>query len=633
MTRFICIVLILCLSCNNKSKQNRDDNSKSDSLKVVSLRKKIDPLLFNSDSKAIAHTLDSIKHLATEAHPHLLFYWLETKNQQMALEGNVDSSIYYLSQAQQVATENDFNYKELLVTKTGLTRNLIAQNKMDSALRCAQEGYFLARKNNEVHLPINYHLFEIYSAIGDRENAKKYLFEGYQECGDDPYFKVFFSAGMAKYYEEKGQPDSALYYFRYLEKDTVFRSKQFFASRDENIGTLLTSNNQPEKGLAYLLRALPIERETGQINGLTMLNVALCYSKLKNYNTSLAYLDSTGYYGDTLKDLSLARQVWELRASNYASIGKSTKAYLAEKNAFNFYKQERDTLLAKNARELETRYRVREKEDKIESLAAVNKVQSEISRQRKIINVGMGIVLLLTIFIGLLLLRRRKLQLQIREAQLTQQLLRSQMEPHFIFNSLTVLKSFITSEEPERSNAFLDKFSSLLRINLENARENLVLLRKEVEALRNYLDLHGMSFENLFTYQIEVYPEYEEDNIFIPPMLLQPFVENAIFHGFAEPNVKGAITIKIERDRSILHCIIEDNGAGLNNVAMTNGKRSLSTLITQERLALLTKHTGKPAKLVITDKQLVNEGKGVRVALDIPIIKQNSSAIERLPLN
>jgi hypothetical protein len=616
----------LCLwfcACDQKGKNGKSGSYKSDSLTVISLRKNMDSLLFNSESKEIGRILDSLKPFATSNHPHLLFYWLETKNQQKALEGNIDSSIYYLSQAQTVALENDFNYQEIIAIKTGLTRNLIAQNKLDSALRCAQEGYFLARKNNNVHLPLNYHLFEIYSSIGDAENAKKYLLEGYNQC--DAYFKVYYSAGLSKYYEEKGQPDSALYYFKYLEQDTVFKSKQFFASRDENMGVLLTSNNEAEKGLPYFVRALPIERETGQINGLTMLNVAICYSKLKKYPTSFLYLDSTGYYGDTTKDVSLARQVWELRATNYSETGESQKAYLAGKRAFDLYKKEKDTLIAKNARELETRYQVREKEDKIESLASLNKIEKKISQQRKIIIIGMGLVMILIVAIAFLLLRRRKMQIEIREVQLTQQLLRSQMEPHFIFNSLAVLKGFISNESPERSNAFLDKFSSLLRINLENARDSLVLLRKEVEALKNYLDLHGMSFENLFTYKIEVYEGYEEDNILIPPMLLQPFVENAIFHGFANYDHNGLIIIKIERNSDILHCIIEDNGSGLTKSISNSDKRSLSTVITQERLSLLTKQMRKPARIIVIDKRDINDGQGVRVTLDIPIKRSTVS--------
>jgi sensor histidine kinase YesM len=621
--QFYKIIILFCLCCCKYSRKNEKLNSSRFQADTIPLPLKIRAeqlLLFDSDNKTLGKFLDSLKPLIGDGHPHLLFYWYELKDQQYFMAGNIDSSTYCIGKRQDIALKEGFKYEDVIALKVALTRNLVTQNKVDSALHCAQEGYYIARKNNYVSLAINYHLFEIYSAIGDEENAKKYLFEGYAHCYE-PYFKVFFSAGMAKYYEEKGQPDSALYYFRYLEKDTVFKSRQFKASRDENMGVLLTSNGQPEEGLSYLLKAIPVEEETGQINGLTMLNLAICYSKLKQFKLSFFYLDSAAHYGDTAKDLSLARQISDLKAANHSALRQFNKAYSAKESAFNLYKKEKDTLLAKNARDLETRYHLREKEDKISSLANLNKIESKISRQQKIIIFALATVMALLVTIAVLLWRRRKMQIQIREAQLTQQLLRSQMEPHFIFNTLAVLKSFISNERPERSNAFLDKFSSLLRINLENARDSLVLLKKEVEALRNYLDLHAMSFDNLFTYHIEVYLGYEEDNILIPPMLLQPFVENSIFHGFADHFQNGLITVKIERNSDMLHCVIEDNGSGLSNTPNDNGKRSLSTVITRERLVLLGKQMGKTAKIVISDRQELKEGRGVRVTLDIPIVK------------
>ena len=623
MAQFYKIIFLICLCCCKQVKNNTGTDLSSipsDSM-FSTMKKRMTPLIFNSNSKEMGRILDSLKSFAINGDPSFLAYWYELKNEQHFMEGNYDSSFYYLYEKHNLALENDFAFEDIIAIKAGLTRNLIIQFKMDSALRFALEGYYLGRKNNFVSLPINYHLFEIYSSIGDPQNAKKYLFEGYELSHHDPYFKVFFSAGLAKYYEEKGQADSALYYFRYLEKDTVFNSREFKASRDENMGVLLTSNGQPEQGLPYILRALPVQREIGPINGLTMLNLAICYSKLKQYKLSFAYLDSAAHYGDTIKDLSLAWQMLDLEAENYVGMQQFQKGYTAKESAFKLYKKEKDTLIAKNARDLETRYRLKEKEDKITSLAIVNQVESKISGQRKIIIVAMAIVMILVGTIVILLWRRRQMQIQIREAQLKQQLLRSQMEPHFMFNTLSVLQSFIVSEKPEKSIAFLNKFSRLLRINLENARESLVPLQKEIEALGNYFELNAMNFDNLFEYHIDIYQGYEEDDLLIPPMLLQPFVENAILHGLAQYGQKGLITVKIDKLSDALHCIIEDNGLGLNSSSNVNSKRSLSTIITQERLTLLSRQMGRPAKIIIIDKQGTNEGQGVRVTLDMPIIK------------
>ena len=128
-------------------------------------------------------------------------------------------------------------------------------------------------------------------------------------------------------------------------------------------------------------------------------------------------------------------------------------------------------------------------------------------------------------------------------------------------------------------------------------------------------------FKNGFDFIVKCDDDIDTEDTMLPSLLLQPFVENSIFHGFAEHIQNGLITIKIEKSSDILHCIIDDNGSGISNAPNDNGKRSLSTVITQERLALLSKQMGKPAKIVITDRQELKEGKGVRVILDIPIVK------------
>ncbi len=150
-------------------------------------------------------------------------------------------------------------------------------------------------------------------------------------------------------------------------------------------------------------------------------------------------------------------------------------------------------------------------------------------------------------------------------------------------------------------------------------RQSFVPLKEEVAALENYLSLQSMRFEGSFDYRIEVYEWYEEDNLLIPPMLLQPFVENAILHGLKQIDHKGHISIEIRKDLHLLHCVIEDNGRGLQPVTH-QGKASLSTLITRERLDILSRQTRQPAGITVTDRK-EEQQQGTRVELTIPFKK------------
>ena len=197
-------------------------------------------------------------------------------------------------------------------------------------------------------------------------------------------------------------------------------------------------------------------------------------------------------------------------------------------------------------------------------------------------------------------------------------MLRTQMEPHFIFNSLAVLQSQIRAGEQDKASRYLNQFARLLRTSLENSREAFVPLGEEIEALQNYMSLQSMRFEEAFDYTINVYNGFEQDNISIPPMLLQPFVENAIHHGLQSLKRKGEVRVLIEKKTAALHCRITDNGQGYEHSSAPSHRKSLSTTITRERLAILSRQTGVSASLNINGHLQPN---GTLVEIVIPYKK------------
>lgn len=206
-------------------------------------------------------------------------------------------------------------------------------------------------------------------------------------------------------------------------------------------------------------------------------------------------------------------------------------------------------------------------------------------------------------------------QKRMREEQagvlLQQQLLRAQMEPHFIFNTLGALQRFIRFNEQEPAIRYLGHFSRLLRSNLELSRQSYAPLTEEIEALENYLALQQMRFEQAFRYEI-VCPDAE--GAFIPPMLIQPFVENSILHGIRLMGEQGMVRITVEVNEKCAVVWIEDNGAGMKGTAEEKEHPSLSGTIARERLTMLAREEGIAAGVEILDG---NPGTIVRLVLPV----------------
>jgi len=183
-------------------------------------------------------------------------------------------------------------------------------------------------------------------------------------------------------------------------------------------------------------------------------------------------------------------------------------------------------------------------------------------------------------------------ELQHKTVELEMQALRAQMNPHFIFNCLSSINGFILKNESEPASDYLTKFSRLIRMVLTNSKKTFITLEDELEMLRLYLEMERLRFQYSFEYNISFKNEIDPENIFIPPLLLQPFAENAIWHGLMHKQGEGHLEISLSLEKKILTCIIMDNGIGRNNAGMIKSKsaekqKSMGLQITKERLALL----------------------------------------------
>jgi ligand-binding sensor domain-containing protein len=204
--------------------------------------------------------------------------------------------------------------------------------------------------------------------------------------------------------------------------------------------------------------------------------------------------------------------------------------------------------------------------------------------------------------------------------------LRAQLNPHFVFNSLTSLQHFITAQDEELALRYLTRFAQLMRMILENSKQDTITLQEEVDFLKIYFFMESIRVDHKVDFRIEVDPELDTDNIHVPPMLLQPLIENSIIHGLVDKQPGGHIIIRFIKTIEFLQCEVEDNGIGRerakHNKSLINiQKTSLGLNIIDERLKMLSIAYTRKAELNVIDLYTQRGAPaGTKIELKIPYL-------------
>ena len=211
---------------------------------------------------------------------------------------------------------------------------------------------------------------------------------------------------------------------------------------------------------------------------------------------------------------------------------------------------------------------------------------------------------------------------QLAEVQLTA--LSAQMNPHFIFNCMNSIQKYVLKNEKLKALEFLQNFSELMRHVLDNSSKTKVALDEEITMLEKYIVLEKQRLDDQFEYRIEVAPYLQTDFFEVPGMVIQPYVENAIWHGLMNKNERGKLLLKFEKQNGFLKCVVEDNGVGREKAAeMEKGRspkhKSYGMTIAKKRLELLQKENEKLPEIVVEDLYKQSEATGTKVSIFIAI--------------
>ncbi len=217
-------------------------------------------------------------------------------------------------------------------------------------------------------------------------------------------------------------------------------------------------------------------------------------------------------------------------------------------------------------------------------------------------------------------------ELQHRATELEMQVLRAQMNPHFIFNSLNSINRFILQNNTAKASEYLNKFSRMIRLILQNSHEELITLENELKALQFYLELEAERFDHHFEFKIVVNDELDVSNLKVPPLIIQPYAENAIWHGLMQKEEKGHLVIELFQEEQLLCCKIIDNGIGRRRAAELKSKsaflnKSMGMHLVADRVANLQHQRKKHMSIMVFDIVLPDgSAGGTEVLLKIPVL-------------
>lgn len=425
-------------------------------------------------------------------------------------------------------------------------------------------------------------------------------------------------ANIANIYGSLGMRDSSIYYYnKALNHPQLSGNFMYEANLLSNISLVYQQNGNINKALESIEKSLKLidSFNIEFVRPTAYTNAAMVYLSNEKYVKAKQYALEGLELSENSGNLFMRKSAWGTLADLY----EAQEDYVEALNAYKKYAVLKDSLNNQNRR-VEINRKQMEFEFNIKQTLA----NVELQRQKTIkkVTVFAGAILLLTSFIGFILYKRKQEAVsKQKEAEFSAlvsdtelKALRAQMNPHFIFNSLNSIGDYFTKNDNKKAQEYLIQFAKLMRMVLENSEQNEISLSDDLKFIELYLQVETKRLPGKFDFSIDVSEVLDTDNIIVPPLLLQPFIENSIWHGFKNKDEKGHISIEIKKANGFLLCVVEDNGNGRNQAMSI--KKSFGIGITENRLNILNQKNKNNGKLNIIDKP---NKKGVRVELSLPL--------------
>jgi tetratricopeptide (TPR) repeat protein len=527
------------------------------------------------------------------------------------------------------------------------------KTEYDKSLTCLREvlKYDDELKDKKALGKDLYQVGRLYNLLRNYSTAREYFEKAYENAksaGDEVQMsEAMMSIGNT--YQFEGNQQAALKYYKdclpYLQKlKDLYRTGLAY----ENMaGSYMKLKMYGEAIKNYGSAKDNYSKLNSKIDLFyACMGLSEVYTALHDSAQVRIALNEALQYASQLNDQKLKQQVMRNLADFYYNQNDYKNAYEYTDSAYAI-KDSLFTLEKQNEiLKLQTEFETERKEKENQLLKAQNiATAAQLQGNRILLIAALAGLLMLGVLLYLLYRNRQTkiknietltvLNKQLEEqkeaiarynALLELKALRAQMNPHFIFNCMSSIQECMLTGRINEANTYLSKLSRLLRMVLMHSDDENIALSKELEILQLYLELESIRLKGGFAYSIETDEEIIAEDLLVPALILQPFAENAIWHGLLnkETGRQLAVTINIEND--LLHCIIEDNGIGREQAALLNTRRkqyvSKGMHLIEKRLEILKQQTGQP-DIVLTIEDLYTNGHsaaGTRVKLNLPII-------------
>jgi len=556
-----------------------------------------------------------------------------------------------------------------ILNKEGI---ILISNQVPKAILAFEESLRIAETHNykaEMMEPMKI-MARLYSEESDKESTLYYTFKGLkiaEEIKDQESILDFYSI-IAQYYLTSGETLKALETHKeLLSKCRLAGYNMGIASALADIGSDYCALNQNIESVPYYLECLKYVKDfKGTIYEVQIyISAGMAYLFMEQY-------DSAKYYA--LKGYKLAKGLGHQRVIASAlsvlgrvnlTIGNVKEAkemaleaiditsstnfktqfiplylllrdiYLKEedyKGALKAYESLisiRDSLsnekVRKRAMEKEFSYNLQKKKNELRLASKQNEIQIlQLSKTRYML-LGLSSALIATFILVYLFTRHRSLKTKAQQIQLEQRLLRSQMDPHFIFNSLNSIQQLIMSSKNDQAELYLSKFSKLIRQLLESSTKDDHTLAEELQMLNVYLQVESLRFKDAFLYTVNVDEQLKPGQISIPHLMVQPLIENAIWHGLLPRDGERRLTVAFEQNTvNTIKCTVDDNGIGRDSDKQRGDllkKGSLALDFVRRRIELVRQASKITGSLDIIDKKDSNGNSlGTTAIVILPVL-------------
>lgn len=428
-------------------------------------------------------------------------------------------------------------------------------------------------------------------------------------------------SNIGSVYYEKGNNSEALkYYYKAKSEFIKKENKRGYALLLNYFGDYYRKQTNVNEATIYYEQSIKLYDEMENKFGasLVLYNLGLLQIDQKKYNDALPFLLKSLSYAKEIGVQDQTKEDEKTLSELYAKLNNPNESL----NHYKNYITARDLM---NNEENDKKFLRSEMNFEYEKKEALLVEKNKSQNQLIIFSIIGGLLLLGLIFVTYNRMQiKKRLTLQKEVAEYEQKALHLQMNPHFVFNCLGSISSFIVQNGTDSAIKYLSKFSKLMRLTLEYSKGSLIPVDKEIESLQNYLELEQLRFNNKFEFAIHSSTAIEDD-MALPPLLIQPFVENAILHGMVPKEGNGKIEVNFNVTNNQLICTIIDDGIGFNKSKVlkensVKAHQSMALEITKKRLEMMENTTSKKSEVKIEELKDANGNAcGTRVELNLPL--------------